>query len=256
MAAPQRAKRIQLTTPVGVTVYPKLNKPDLGTKEYPKDPPGEYSVKLRVRQDDPAVKQLVARLTELHKVAVESGKEEAKGLKIDSRKKLEAKNGKGLIQVQGFFTEVFDKETEEPTGEIELKFSMKAGGEIKKGPRAGETWTAKPSIVDARGVVLGKAPDIWGGTKGRVAFEVTEGGYFIPGTGLTGISLKLVGFQIVELVQGGQRSAASMGFGSVEGGYSAADDADLNKAAEVDELDQEETTEEAEADAPTDRQDF
>jgi hypothetical protein len=85
--------------------------------------------------------------------------------------------------------------------------------------------------------VLTKPPQIWGGTLGCISFEVEEGGYFIPGTGLAGLSLKLAGVQILELVSGGGRDAKSLGFGSVDG-YDGIDDdnnseeEDLNDEAE------------------------
>lgn len=215
----EKRKKVTFTTPKGIFVYPKLNEPDLGTKQYPKDPPGEYSLKLRLPKDDPTTQRLLDKLQPMHDQAVEKAAQEAKNLKIDARKKLEAKNGKSMLQVNALYTTVYDKETEAETGDIEFKFTMKAGGTIKNGPKTGKVWSAKPVIVDARGQTMANPPSIWGGTVGIVSFEVEEGGYFISGTGAAGISMRLAGVQIVSLVSGGQRSAASLGFGAVEGGY-------------------------------------
>lgn len=94
---------------------------------------------------------------------------------------------------------------------------MKASGTIKKGPRAGRTWHRKPQIFDAKGKPMLKAPDIWGGTIGKVSFSFVEDGYFIPGTGACGISFQLEAAQIIDLVSGGQRKASDYGFGEEDG---------------------------------------
>ncbi len=196
--------------------FPKLSEIDYGTKEYPK-PDGEYSTRGVVSADDPSVKAMLAKLAPLHAEAVAAAEQEAKAMKVEQRKALEKKNGKGLIQVNDLFTTLYDQETEEPTGEIEFKFAMKAGGIVKKGPKTGQKWSRKPDLYDAKGQLLKKAPAIWGGTIGKVSFEVSP--YFIPGTGAAGLKLGLLGVQIIDLVSGGQRTAASHGFGE-EDGYS------------------------------------
>ena len=77
-------------------------------------------------------------------------------------------------------------------------------GWIKVSKKTGKKWTRKPSLFDAKGTILKNAPPIWGGTVGKVAFSVTEGGYFVPGTGAAGISLSLEGVPIIELRSGAQ----------------------------------------------------
>ena len=206
----------KFVTPKLTLKFPKLTEPDYGTKDYPK-PDGEYVTKAIARADDPTIKAFLDKLTALHREAVASGESEAKNLKIDSRKKLEAKNGKNLVAVNDLFTTVYDKETEEPTGEIEFKFAMPASGEFKKGPKAGQRWTRKPDFFDARGLPMRKVPDIWGGTVAKISFEAAP--YFIPGTGFAGLKLRLLGVQVIELRQGGQRDASAHGFGAEEGGY-------------------------------------
>jgi hypothetical protein len=98
---------------------------------------------------------------------------------------------------------------------------MPASGVYKKGPKEGQKWTAKPHIFDAKGTRLVNPPSIWGGTTGRLSFEMRP--YFIPGTGAAGLSLRLIGAQIIDLVSGGARSAKDLGFGEVEGGYEYAE---------------------------------
>jgi len=63
--------------------------------------------------------------------------------------------------------------------------------------------------------VMTKAPSIWGGTVGKVAFEVMP--YFNNAQCEGGLSLRLDAVQIIELVSGGGKSASAYGFGEEEG---------------------------------------
>src|SRR5690242_8780904 len=118
----KRPQSPQFTTPKGTFKFPKLNAPDTKFKAE-----GEYSVKLVVRADDPAVKAFVAELLPLHEAALARGKKMLK-------------KGKSLVE-NPLFGVVFDEDTEEPTGQIEFKFGMTASGTYKKGPKQGQTWT-------------------------------------------------------------------------------------------------------------------
>jgi hypothetical protein len=216
MANEKRKKAPQFTSPKGPFRFPKLSEPDYGNTDYPK-PDGEFSVQLILDLADPETQAFIAKLQPLYDEALAEAAEAFKKLKVDSRKALEKKGIKAPVE-NALYTEMYDKETEEPTGEIFFKFAMPMSGEFKTGPKAGERWgPRKPTIVDAKGTIMKKVPEIWGGTKGKVAFETNP--YFIPGTAAAGLKLKLVGAQILELVAAGGRTAASMGFG-VEDGYS------------------------------------
>jgi hypothetical protein len=203
----KRTNAPQFTSFKGVFKYPRLNEPDTKFKAE-----GEYSVKLIGNSSDATVQALIAKLRPMHEAAVARGK-------------AMIKKGKSLT-INPLFAEVYDETTEEPTGEVEFTFKMAASGTYKNGPKAGQTWTRKPGIFDAKGNTLVKAPSIWGGTVGKVSFEVGvdresgEPGYFVPGTGACGLSLRLLAVQIIDLVSGGQRTAAGYGFGE-EDGYSA-----------------------------------
>jgi hypothetical protein len=216
----KRASAPQFTSFKGTFKYPKLNEPATKFKAE-----GEYSVKLVGNAQDATVQALIAQLRPLHEAAVARGKSLIK-------------KGKALT-VNPLYSEVFDETTEEPTGEIEFTFKMAAQGVYKNGPKAGQTWTRKPGIFDAKGSAMIKAPSIWGGTVGKVSFEVGmdresgEPGYFVPGTGACGLSLRLLAVQIIDLVSGGQRTAAAHGFGE-EDGYSASDDATEEGGATAD----------------------
>lgn len=201
---------IKMTSAKGTFKWPKLTEVDYGSKQYP-DPDGSFSTKIIYNESDPAFMAMRAKLLPYHKAAIANAEVAFKELKVETRKKL------GSVTVNELFTVLYDQETEEPTGEVEMKVSMKAGGTIKKGPRAGKKWSRKPTIFDAKGKPMLKTPDIWGGTTGKVSFSFVDGGYFIPGTGACGLSLQLEAVQIIDLVSGGQRQASDFGFDEEDG---------------------------------------
>lgn len=231
MADNKRPKLPSFTTPKLVFKFPKLVEPDYGSTEYPK-PDGEFSTKGIAQLSDPAVQAFIQKLQPLHDEAIAKAEEEFKKLKVETRKKL------GKVQVNDLFTTLYDQETEEETGEIEFKFAMKHRIEVKKGPNAGKVFLKYPALFDAKGKpiivrdkkgkTLDGAPQIWGGTVGKVSFEASP--YFIPGTGAAGLKLNLTAVQIIDLVSGGQRSASAYGF-EEEDGYEA-DDIDPNETSE------------------------
>lgn len=208
-----KKKLPQFTSPRGTFRYPKISEPDFGNEKFPK-PDGEYSVQLVLQADSPEAKDIIGKLTPLYAAAMAEAAEAFKALPVGTRKAFEKKGVKGPVE-NPLFTELYDKETEEPTGEIVFKFAMKASGEYKKGPKAGKRWSRRPNIFDAKGKRMVKLPDIWGGTVGKVAFEAAS--YFITGTAAAGLRLPLVGVQIIDLVSGGERTAGSMGFGEEDG---------------------------------------
>lgn len=202
-----------MTSPAGVFKYPKLSEVDYGTDQYPKKD-GEYSTRLVLPADSNEAKAFVKALEVHVKNAMAYADEEFAKLPVASRKKL------GKPKMADLFTVVYDKETEQPTGEIEFKFSMKAGGEIKRGPRQGQRWSRKPVIFDSQGNRLDPVPAIWSGTVGKVRFQISP--YFIAAEGKGGLSFRLVAAQIKELVTAGEsRGAADMGFDTDGDGYVA-----------------------------------
>ena len=124
------AKRISLVTPVLTFRHPKLTEPDYGSSLFPK-PDGEYSVQGVGRVADPALNVFVAKLKPLYDKAVANADVELKKLPLDARKKF------GSVKPNDLFTILYDKETEEPTGEIAFKFIMKASGMHKRPRRSG-----------------------------------------------------------------------------------------------------------------------
>lgn len=206
----QKRVRVKLVSPKATFRYPKLNEPDYGTDDYPIEG-GAYSVQLVLPAED--AKVLIDQLQPHYEKAIAEGQEKFDQLPVAQRKK------HGALKEQMFYTEEFDKETEEPTGNVIFKFKMKASGKDKK---TGKPWSRKPTIFDAKGKPMNPVPSIWGGTTGKVSLEV--GGYFVQGQVMAGISLSLNAVQIIDLRSGGGGDAASHGFGEEEGyEYSTSD---------------------------------
>lgn len=206
--ATKKAKRPSFTSPKGVFRYPAITKPDFGNEQFPK-PHGEYKVQLVLSRED--AQPLLDKLEPLFQEAIAEGEDKFSKLKIEQRKKLKE------LKVNELFAEEYDKETEEPTGNIIFKFATTASGVNEKK----EKWERKIAVFDAKGKPLPKPPAIYGGTVGKISFEV--GSYFIPGTGSAGLKLYLSAVQIIDLVSGGQRSASGYGFGA-EDGYEGSDE--------------------------------
>lgn len=214
----QKPTRIKLVSPKATFRYPKLNEPDYGTDQYPIEG-GAYSVQLVLPAEE--AKVLIDKLQPIYDEAIAEGQVKFDNLPIAQRKK------HGSMKEQTFYTEEYDKETEEPTGNVVFKFKMKASGKDKK---TGKPWSRKPTIFDASGKPMINPPSIWGGTTGKVSFEV--GPYFVQGQVMAGISLSLNAVQIIELRSGGGGNAGDYGFGAEEGyEYSEADAAPVKSEA-------------------------
>jgi hypothetical protein len=199
----QKRELVKAVSPKATFRYPKLSEPDFGNEQYPK-PNGEYSVQLLLSAEE--AKPLIDKLQPVHDKAVSEGQIAFDNLGVAQRKKMKE------LTVNALFTEEFDKETEEPTGNVIFKIKMTASGKNKK---TGKPWSRKPTLFDAKGQVMKTAPQIWGGSIGKVSFEAAP--YFITGTGTAGVSFYLNAVQIIELRSGGGGDAASHGFGEEEG---------------------------------------
>ena len=210
-----KPKITKMNTPLGTAKWPKLTEPDYGTKDYPK-PEGEYSVKMIFDGTDPKFVAFRSKVEAFMAPVEVMAQAKFAELKKPQRDKL------GAPTCNDMFVPIYD-ENDEPTGEVEMKFSMKAGGVVKKGPREGKKWSRKPNLFDALGRPIKGEVAIWGGSELIIAFSFTEGGYFIPATGAYGIKLQLEAAQIVTLRQGGERAAGDYGFGAQEGGFDASE---------------------------------
>ncbi len=194
----KKSKLPSFTSPKGIFKWPRLNEPDTKYKAE-----GLYSVKLIL--DGEAAKSLIGKLQPHFDAAVADAKEKYAPLPVKTRKEKEFK-------VNKYFSPVYDEETEEETGDFEFNFKMTASGVSKKTNKA---WSRAPRIFDAKGNVMKNAPSIWGGTIGKIAFEVMP--YFNNAQCEGGLSLRLDAAQIIELVSGGGKSASAYGFGAEDG---------------------------------------
>lgn len=216
MAEEKKKKRPSLTSGKGTFKYPRLNEPDYGNEKFPK-PDGEFSVTLIKSLADAEkfintpFKALEGKtLNELHAEAIAAGEKAFKELKVEQRKKLKQ------VTANPLFATIYDEETEEPTGNVSFKFAMKYKvDEWKNNVKTGKKRTNEMVIFDAKGLRMSKAPNIWGGTVGKVSFS--PGAYFIAGTGAAGLKLALNAVQIIELVSNGAKSASGYGFEEEEG---------------------------------------
>lgn len=228
MADTKRKRDPQFVSPVGTFKFPALHEPSYGSKDYPK-PEGVWDVRLLLKKDDPVTKAFIAKLAPQMAEAEAFGQEQFDALPKPQRVKI------GAPKLAALYADVFDKETEEPTGDIEFRFKLPASGTYKKGPNAGKTWTATPLIFDSTGKRLNPVPAIWGGTKGQISFSTSP--YFIAATGEVGLRKRLIGAMIKDLVTKGDRSAESLGFDINGDGFAMPDgddDADTSTSAKLD----------------------
>lgn len=213
MSTPIRKKPTKFMSPKGVFVFPKLNAPDTKFKAE-----GEYSVKLRLEQED--AEAFRAKYDEVYAEGKEATLAELK------QKLAEATDGKEKAKIKKSiadfkesavpFEDVVDDDGE-PTGEVLVKIKMKASYTDKK---TGKVKNLKPDVFDAAGKQLKVVPEIWTGTVGYVAGDFNV---WFNAKNEFGVSLRLGGVQIIELASaGGGRNASAYGFGA-EDGFSADD---------------------------------
>jgi hypothetical protein len=94
----------------------------------------------------------------------------------------------------------------------EFSFKLKA----KVATKSGAMYEQKPKLFDSKGQIMAdKEMSVWGGSKGKVAFQIYTYENSMLGSGVT---LKLRAVQITELVQGKSKdSSESYGFSSEDG---------------------------------------
>lgn len=177
-------------TPVGVAEYPRIT----GAPDTKFDTDGVYRVKVRF--DNPAdVADILAEVD----AAVKAKMEEAKAERAEAKKKEPKKAFKPLKFADSSIV------TNEETGAVTISFKMKASGVSKK---TGNPWTRKPAVFDAAGKPLAADVQVGGGSKVKVAYELST---FSTAIGV-GASLRLEAVQVIELVQFGQGDATYFGF--------------------------------------------
>jgi len=200
-----------MTTPVGVLVYPSLTTPNYGTKEYP-DVEGSFQTRLILDKNDPNVQAFLSKLDEVMEQSRLEALEKFEELALKTRKTIEEKGG---VQPNKPYSDIYDEETEEATGEVVMRIKRKASGKTKEGKK----WQAPPPPLFDSAIppkLLPRTIEVWSGSKGRVNLEVTP--YFTP-LGQYGVMLRLNAVQITSLVsRGSVGSAEDYGFEG-DGGF-------------------------------------
>lgn len=182
----KKPKLARYVSPTGVAQYPHLNKPD--TKF---NPDGEYKVNLELNAEDAT--EILSFLDEQMAASMVKAKEE--------------NAGKKLKQADAPYS------VDENSGKVTLRFKLKA----KVTPKNGEAFDQRVAIFDAKGVPMTSAPNIGGGSKLKVSYEVFP---FYTALIGAGISLRVRAVQIIELVEYSSAGAGAYGFGE-EDGYEA-----------------------------------
>lgn len=206
MATSARPKAEKFLTPTGIAVYPKLNAPDTKFK-----PLGEFNTKLKLSAE--AAQPLIDKYEEV--LAAYFEKEKAELMKGDGKSKAKAKALK--LAADKPYKPEYDEEGEE-TGFMVINFKMPH--KIDRSKDGKPDLLLYPDIFDASSPKpLKNPPEIWGGSKLRVAGEMRP---FNTAIGV-GLSLRLQAVQIIELTSKGSRDAGGYGFGQEEGGYASDD---------------------------------
>lgn len=174
----KKRRNERFVSPKGRFVYPWLSTPD--TKF---DADGVYRLKLAV----PA-----AEAGDLVNM-------------LESRQSEHLQNNKAKVNKPGSLP----WELNEEANEYLFTFKMKA----KVTPKVGDSFTQRPAIFDASGQACSDLR-IGGGTIGKVSFEIIPFANKMIGAGL---SLRLKGVQILNLVEYGSAGADAYGFEEEEG---------------------------------------
>lgn len=166
----------------GKAMWAKVFEPD--TKF---NPDGDYSINLLMSEEQAAeMGEYLEGLTQ------EKFNEEVK-----RNPKL-----KNTLSIRPPYEPAYDRDGNE-TGDVEFKFKLKA----KVQTRDGQTYEQKPVVVDAKRVPMNGEVLVGNGSVVKVAFEPIP--YVIAATKMCGVSLRLKGVQVLDLVEYGN-SGASM----------------------------------------------
>jgi hypothetical protein len=198
MADKKKFEKVQ--SPRGIAVYPKLDKPDFKFKAE-----GVYSCKVRCSAEDEKALALVKKIDAAMKKSLAAAK--AEWDQLDEKEKKKRKN-KAPVSADCPYV------VDEDEGTITFTFSRKAKVTPKNGPNAGKTFHFKPTVFDAKLKPLPKGVEVWGGSEVRCAGEIVP--FYTPLVG-AGISLRLLGVQVFNLVSRGEVSGEALGFEAEDG---------------------------------------
>ena len=208
---------INFISPAGTAIFPKLVEAD----EYE----GKSSWKTRLAVPAAEAEEFIDELQPLLSLY-----EEVKYLEADAKKKKDYKN---KWDTNDLGEEELD-DNGDPTGNILFNFGKNAFS-------AKGVAQSPPALFDSFNQ-MADVTDIWSGSKLRIAGFLYF--YDMASTKKFGVATKMQGVQIIELVApgAGGRSAESMGFGKVEGGFGGS----VSKDDEIDTGDEDGGDDEAE----------
>lgn len=204
----QEPKAINISTPLGIAIFPSLHKPDTkwkaeGVYQVRLRLPGEVVQKYREQAQQLAEDQLAyakekyaARLAE-----EKNGEKKGKLKKLISELK--------IIDLP--FKPVFDEDGNE-TGEYEMTWKMNAQRTDKK---TGKVIKMRPNWFDAKGKPTDPV-ELWSRSEIKVAGKMQ--GFDNP-KGEIGVTLRLAAVKVIKVVAGGTGDADSYGFGDEEEGF-------------------------------------
>ena len=205
----EKKKRKNHTTPKGEALFIHLVTPDHGTTEFP-DEDGSFTITLRLSEDE--ADRLKAMISDELEEAKAEMQEKFDAMPVATRKKLKEPTWiePGAVE--------YDRETEEPTGNILFRFKTKA---IYKDKKTGQIRKRKVPVFDSMQTPVKLATEPGFGSLVRVSFSAQP--YFVGGTGNAGVAFYLNAVQILKLNAAGERSAADYGFAAEEdeGGFMA-----------------------------------
>jgi len=194
----KKKTKLELWTPRLTGIHPWLQKAD--TKFVAT---GKFRVKCRGPAGEFAALQ--NQLNPILEAYVQEQKDKAEG----------EKRGKLIkSKIADFFKPVIDSEGNE-TGEMDATFSMNQIITYKEKDGSETIKKLKPKVWDSKGAVTNKNP--WSGSVLRVLFFPSP--YYSAKDNEFGISLKMIGVQIIKLVEASERDAASYGLEVVEDGF-------------------------------------
>lgn len=197
-------------TPKGVFKFTHLNKADTRF-----DSDGVFSVSVVFDKDDPKVKKMIAELDKAHAASLEKANEAWEELKPAAKKKLAQKKITEPL-LMPYYEDELD-ESDEPTGNIILRFKTKAQFTSKK---TGKIVKKVVPFYDGKGQMIHdkKRPLVYGGTVGFVDYGTAP--VFIPSTGECYLAFYLNSIMISQLVTSG----------SAGGGWEADEESDFDGA--------------------------
>ena len=105
-----------------------------------------------------------------------------------------------------------------------FKFKMKATGINRK---TKENFSQKPVVLDSQKNPMPSTVSIWGGSKGKIAYQMRT--YYVPALG-AGVTMQLKAVQVIELVEGGSKQ---LDLFDKEDGYVSQVKEDVPKTTEV-----------------------